>query len=117
MYTRALFASAGLDAAAGAWLFLSALLFHHGVDYLFINNLTSGAFAMVLAFGAFAHVWFAWLPAVLGAWVIMSPFVLGFADNLAGTVNNVLTGVIILVLAVRSHSVASAAHDAGVSGE
>ena len=114
MYTNALMASAGFDALAAAWLFLSGFVFHHGNGYLFANNVTCGALAAILAFGAFAHVWFAWLPAAIGMWVMISPFVLGFANNTAAMTNNFVTGLVILVLALRSWSVTRAARDAGV---
>ena len=115
MYLHALIATVGLDAIAGVWLFVSALLFHRGVDYLFINNLACGALVVILAFGAFAHVWFAWLPAAIGAWVMVSPLVWRFTDNTMGTWNNVVTGIVILVLAVESYTVKKTARDAGVS--
>jgi len=117
MYVRALIESAGFDALAGAWLFLSAFLLHGGLDYLFINNVTCGALAVILAFGAFAHVWLAWLPAAIGAWVMISPLILGFTDNTLATWNNVVTGIVILVLAVESYAVTSSARDAGVAGD
>jgi hypothetical protein len=117
MYVRALVTSAGLDAVAGAWLFVSAFLLHPGEEYLFVNNLTCGALAVILAFGAFAHVWLAWLPAAIGAWVMISPLALGFTDDTFATLNNAVTGIVILILAVESYAVTSSARDRGVMSD
>jgi hypothetical protein len=116
-YVNELVKSAGLDALASVWLFISAFLLHGGHTSFFINNLTCGATAAVLAFGAFAHVWFAWLPAAIGAWVIVSPFALRFTDNPSGLVNNVITGAAILALAIRAWVVSKSARDVGVMGD
>ena len=116
-YVSALVKSAGLDALAGAWLFVSAFLFQHGEGLFFINNLACGAIVAILAFGAFAHVWLAWLPAAIGAWVIISPFALGFMDDSAATANNVLTGAAIFILAIRSWTVTKSARDVGIMGD
>ena len=113
-YGGSLLKSASLDALASVWLFVSAFLFLQGNDVFFINNVTAGALAAILAFGGFAHVWLAWLPAAIGAWVIVSPFVLGFTDNSIGTWNNVLVGIAMLGFALRSWSVTRSARDAGV---
>lgn len=115
-HASALIKSAGLDALAGAWLFVSAFLFQAGETSLFINNLTCGAIVAVLSFGGFAHVWWAWLPAAIGSWVVVSPFVLGFSGA-AATANNIVTGAVILILAVRSFTVTKSAHDLGMMGE
>jgi len=115
-YATALVKSAGLDAIAAAWLFLSAFVFDHGSSSLFINNLTCGAIVSILAFGAFAHVWLAWLPAAIGAWVIVSPFVLGVSGS-AAMANNIVTGAVILIVAIRSWTVTKAAHDQGMMGD
>ena len=115
-YASALIKSVGLDAIAAAWLFLSAFVFQDGSHSLFVNNLTCGAIASILAFGAFAHVWLAWLPAAIGAWVIVSPFVLRISDN-AAMANNILTGAVIVIVAIQSWTVTKAAHDQGMMAD
>ena len=113
-YMTELIRAAGLEALAGVWLFVSAFLFHEGYSPYFINNLTAGGLAVVLAFGPFAHTWLAWLPVGIGAWVIVSPFALGFGENLAGTWNNIVTGGAILALALRTYVVRKGAQDSGI---
>jgi len=116
-FATALIRDAGLDALAGAWLFLSAFIFFHDTGALFINNVTWGAIASILAFGAFAHMWLAWLPAAIGMWVMISPFALGFGSHPIATANNVITGAVILSVAIHSWGVSKSAHDAGMMGE
>ena len=115
-FATVLFADAGLDAIAGVWLFLSAFIFFRGTA-LFMNNLTCGAMVAILAFGAFAHVRLAWLPAAIGLWVMISPFAFGFGVQPLATANNVITGAVILSLAIHEWSVSKSAHDAGMMGE
>lgn len=43
---------------------------------------------------------FSWVTALLGAWVVISPFVLGFAHYTAGISNNVAVGIAIILLAL-----------------
>ena len=117
LYARALLEYAGLDAVAGAWLFLSAFLLHRGVDSVFINNLACGALTVILAFGPFAHAWFAWFPAAIGAWVMMSPLLLGFSNNAPAMFNNAATGIVILISAADSYAVTKTARDVGVTGD
>jgi hypothetical protein len=116
-YATALVADAGLDAIAGAWLFISAFVFFQGTGTFFINNLTCGAIVAILAFGAFAHVWLAWLPAIIGMWVMISPFALGFGMDSVATANNVITGAVILSIAIHEWTVTKSAHEAGMMGE
>jgi hypothetical protein len=117
MYLRALGKSVGYDAVAGAWLFGSAFLMNGSAEHLFVNNVTCGALAMVLAFGPFAHVWLAWLPVAIGAWVMVSPLALGFTGDAFATANNVVTGIVMFLSAVESYAVTSSARDAGVTGD
>jgi hypothetical protein len=116
-YATTLIVDAGLDALAGAWLFLSGFVFFHGTGALFMNNLACGAIASILAFGAFAHIRLAWLPAAIGFWVMISPFALGFGTNALATANNVITGALIFAFAFHEWSVTKAAHEAGMMGE
>jgi hypothetical protein len=116
-FATVLITDAGLDALAGAWLFLSAFLFFRESGVLFVNNLACGAMAAVLAFGAFAHIRMSWLPAAIGLWVMISPFALGFGADAMATANNVITGALIFAFAIHEWSVSKSAHDAGMMGE
>jgi hypothetical protein len=54
------------------------------------------AFAALIAF----HAWEEWVNAALAAWLIVSPWVLGFATQTAATWNQVVVGLVVGCLAV-----------------
>jgi hypothetical protein len=118
LYFSDLTRSAGLDFLAGLWLFLSAFLFSGGEQILLVNNVFCGIVAALLVFGAIARAWMGLFSAAIGLWVIVSPFALGFYDtNLVATLNNVITGVVLLAVGVRSWLVRREAADTGVAPE
>jgi hypothetical protein len=47
-------------------------------------------------------VWLSWTNALLGAWLIIAPFTLGYSDVMAGVWNDVVVGLIVLSLAIWS---------------
>jgi hypothetical protein len=65
------------------------------------------AFGLVIAAAALAalisfKVWEEWVEAALGAWLIVSPFLLGFSALTYALWNQVIVGVIVAALAVWS---------------
>lgn len=44
----------------------------------------------------------AWLVLAIGAWMIASPFVIGFSHSFAGTVNNIAVGIALIILTLGS---------------
>jgi hypothetical protein len=44
----------------------------------------------------------AWLVLPIGAWLIISPFVIGFSHDLAGTSNNIAVGIALVLLTLGS---------------
>jgi hypothetical protein len=44
----------------------------------------------------------AWLVLLIGAWMIVSPFVIGFSHHLAGTANNIAVGIALILLTLGS---------------
>ncbi|MGD2205860.1 MAG: SPW repeat protein [Anaerolineae bacterium] len=57
--------------------------------------LLSGAFALGLGGGP---AWFCWLSAILGVWLVVSPFVAGYSLVLDVTWGNFLPGALIAIL-------------------
>ncbi len=55
--------------------------------------------------------WQNWLNAVLGIWLILSPFILGYADLSSAAWNGIIVGIVLAVVAgwVASARVASSA--------
>lgn len=45
------------------------------------------------------RTWLGWVNVAAGAWLILSPFVLGYADAGAALANDVVVGALIVVLA------------------
>ena len=102
-----------LGLALGVWLGVSPwLLQFAGVDMIVTQNAFLVGLLLVLTeiatLTAF-RVWEEWINVVLGAWLVISPWVLGIAA-LVPTANFVLVGFLVLVLAlyeiwdVRHHS-------------
>jgi hypothetical protein len=112
-YAIELLRTAGLDALVCVWLFASAFVLNHGNYYVLINNVFCGGVAMILAFGPFARARMAWVGLAVGAWVIISPFVLAFTDNVAATLSNVLAGTAIMALEYRAWVVRRSAEEVG----
>jgi hypothetical protein len=100
--------ASGLNVLAAIWLFISAFaVAAHGS--MMTNNIILGIAVFVLALfrfgGAYAQSWISWVNLVLGIWVIVSPWVVMSREVPATQdimVNNVITGVIIGILAIWS---------------
>ena len=43
-----------------------------------------------------------WAEVLFGAWLIISPFVLGFAHDKLGLLNNIISGIVLILLALAS---------------
>lgn len=54
--------------------------------------------AMGIAALASYQLWEEWVDAVLGAWLIISPWVFGFSGMTALTWNSVIAGIVVLIL-------------------
>ena len=92
-----------VNALIGLLLFLSPWLFD------FVNEATAAANAslvgialMAVSIGAIVvpRAWEEWTEAALGLWLIISPWVLGFADRRDIMRLTVGAGIVVLVLAV-----------------
>lgn len=92
----------------GVWLVVSAwVLGFTEVTTAFYNALFFGAVLAIAAFAAIVnfHKWEEWLGALVGAWLIVSPWFLGFGMFEAGgaataaTWNTLITGILALGLA------------------
>jgi heme/copper-type cytochrome/quinol oxidase subunit 3 len=66
------------------------------------NAVIVGILLIAAALGAIfvPSIWEEWTEAVLGLWLAVSPWVLGFSALQSATVTAVATGVVILVLAL-----------------
>jgi len=84
----------------GAFLFISPWLFGFDAGSASQNAIISGIVIAILSIGALAAfaVWEEWLNLIVGLWVLVSPWVLGFAGTAAMTVH-VIVGLIVAALA------------------
>jgi hypothetical protein len=101
--------ASGLDVLAGIWLLISPFVLgfnQYNLTDATTNNVIVGLCVAVLAairaFGAYRQSWISWINAVLGLWTLVTPWVLGFSTYRTPTINNVVIGVIIIVLACWS---------------
>lgn len=98
--------ASGLDVLAGVWLLISPFILgfsRYDLATATNNNLIVGLAVAVLAairaFGAYRHASISWVNALLGLWTLLAPWVLSFIAYRTPTVNNILTGLVILILA------------------
>ncbi len=112
----------GLMLLLGIWLFFSPwILGFAGIQSAFWNALLFGVIlaGMSIAVVTEFHDWEEWVDMALGVWLVVSPWVLGFAAlsavaaaAYAATMTFVATGVVALALAawsLRHHHAAHAA--------
>ena len=101
--------ASGLNLLVGIWLFISAFAVYHTTPMM-TNNVICGIAVVVLAAirsgGAYDQAWLSWLNALLGVWVIISPWgVMGTGPNGPShgmIINNCITGGVVVVLGVWS---------------
>jgi len=91
-----------INALLGAWLILApwALGFQSDLSAA-ANTAVVGLLLLAAALGAIfvPRAWEEWTESALGLWLVLSPWALGF-DTLAARANAVVTGLVILTLAL-----------------
>lgn len=96
-----------LNLVLGAWMFLSPFILLNPYSPIQFDIVTGHSFLMGLAIMLVAvaaiyrfYVWEEWLEAVLGVWLIVSPFVLGFSNVSIAMYNHIIVGLIIAADAI-----------------
>ncbi|WP_298233530.1 SPW repeat protein [uncultured Azohydromonas sp.] len=92
----------GVNAVLAAWVLLSPwALGFDGERAATWNALAAGAALLAVALGAMfvPKAWENWAEAALGLWLVISPWVLGFAGLRDAMLSTALTGVVVLALA------------------
>jgi len=97
--------ASGLNLLAAIWLFISAFVIYDRGPMV-TNNVICGIAVAILAAiragGAYEQGWLSWLNALIGVWVIVSPWaVMGTGANGPTNgiiINNVITGVVMVIL-------------------
>lgn len=94
-----------VNALLGLWLVISPWLFvYAGHTAAAWNAWVVGVIVLVAAIAALTrfHEWEEWVNAVLGLWLIISPWLTGYAEVTAAVWNHVIVGILTAVLAVWS---------------
>jgi hypothetical protein len=97
--------ASGLDVLAAIWLFISAFIVHMNLSLAWSTGIVAVIIfilACVRAFGAYGVVSLSWINALLGLWVLISPWVIRPMPMHQAVMNNVITGIIVIILAVWS---------------
>ena len=92
-----------LNGLLGAWLVASPwALGFSGETQATANMAIIGALLVAAALGAMLmpRAWEEWTETVLGLWLIVSPWVVGFADHANANLVAVATGAAVMVLAL-----------------
>ena len=91
-----------VELVLGAWLAASPwLLGFSGVELAMSNAVILGALIMAYALVELGipRTWEEWISLVMGAWLVISPFVLGFSGYRVASWNVILVGVLLAVFA------------------
>ncbi|MCJ0762238.1 SPW repeat protein [Variovorax terrae] len=92
-----------VNAVLGIWLVLSPWVLGLQADTTVMTNGVIVGLALIAAsLGAIfvPRAWEEWTESVLGLWMVASPWLLGFSSNHDATVNAVVSGIVIMVLAL-----------------
>ncbi|HEU4585369.1 MAG TPA: SPW repeat protein [Gemmatimonadaceae bacterium] len=100
--------ASGLNFLAGIWIIISAWVY--GAIYTsgsawnsIIVGIVIAVFSAIRFFSPRSAVGLSWINALLGIWMIISPWVFGYAGtNTARMWNSVIFGIIVLILGVWS---------------
>jgi len=95
--------ASGLNFIAGIYLLISAWIAHVTAGGM-ANGIVFGIIVAILAASRFAGStgpWASWLDALIGVWMILSPWVYGYADH-AWKWNSIVVGIVMIVLGVWS---------------
>ncbi len=104
-YRQQITVGSGINLVLGIWLIISPFLLGHS-DVSFWNQIIVGLIIAVLAairaFGAYDAPWMSWVNVALGIWLIISPWVLGYSVVASALWNDVIVGVLVIVLGAWS---------------
>lgn len=92
-----------VNALLGVWVVLSPwALGYQDTRVAMVNALVVGLALIAAALGAIfvPRAWEEWTEVVLGAWLVMAPWVLGFSMLYQATLSTVVTGLVIVALAL-----------------
>lgn len=101
-----------INLVLGIWLIASPFLLGFSGTGLSRNNVIFGIIVAILSLFQVSSpaesAWAGWLNALFGVWVLISPFVLGFA-GMGALWNGIIAGIVVAVLAIWAATSSSSA--------
>jgi hypothetical protein len=99
--------ASGLDVLAGIWLIISPFIIGYGALTGATTNdvilgIVIGILAAIRFFGAYEAAFISWINVILGIWVLISPWVIGYSTHTGALANNIVMGIIVIILAAWS---------------
>lgn len=97
----------GLNILAGLWLIISPFVLGYSMlRNTMWNDIIVGIIIAVIAAAKVSRArnvqWLSWVNAVLGVWLILSPFIFGASGNTRVLYNEIIVGIVVVVLAAWS---------------
>ena len=95
----------GVNILIGLWLIVSPWALGSDNQPAMVANFVGAGLALIaLALGALfvPHAWEEWTACALGLWIVMSPWFLEFANDLAATRNAIASGAAVILMSVWS---------------
>lgn len=96
-----------LNVLAGVWLIISPYVLGFArtsaATNAIIVGIIVGILALISATSPESAMWTSWLNIILGVWMIISPFILGFTGG-AIVMNSIILGIIVIALSAWSSS-------------
>lgn len=98
--------ASGLDVLAGLWLVLAPFLLGYSGTPL-MNDIIIGLAVAVFAGSrllgdGYKIAWPSWVNVLLGLWLFFAPFTLGYTEMSTALWNDVILGIVVVVLATIS---------------
>lgn len=100
--------ASGLDLVAGLWLVIAPFVLGYAtVTGALWNDVIFGIAIVVLAASrevgeGYRHAWPSWVNALIGLWLIIAPFAIGYSFIREAVWNDVIIGIAVVVLATWS---------------
>lgn len=99
--------ASGLNIVAGIWLIMAPFLVGYAnLENAMWNDIICGAIVAILAAirvsTPLSNPWLSWVNVVIGIWLIIAPFILGYSEFPAPVWNDIILGIIIAGLAAWS---------------
>lgn len=99
--------ASGTNLVAGVWLICAPfVLTYTGTRDALWDDIVVGAiiatFAACRVFGAYRQTWLSQTNAVLGGWLVVAPFVLGYSGVTNAVYNDIIVGLVVLTFGIWS---------------